>query len=89
MERKSSSTNPTSMAYKNAIEQLGLKEYQNADLVVGFGRRNPNAQRGRERRGKKKKNKNARFFWVPRSWVVTAAKNYTWIFFKIRSQSTL
>lgn len=26
MERKSSSTNPTSMAYKNAIEQLGLKD---------------------------------------------------------------
>ena len=51
-----------SMFGEDLSEQLGLKEYQNADLVVGFGRRNPNAQRGRERRGKKKKNKNARFF---------------------------
>eukprot|EP00943_MAST-04B_sp_MAST-4B-sp1_P005993 g5993.t1 len=51
-----------SMFGEDLSQQLGLKEYQNAELTVGFGRRNPNAQRGRERRGKKKKNKNARFF---------------------------
>ena len=51
-----------SMFGEDLSQQLGLKEYQNSELIVGFGRRNPNAQRGRERRGKKKKNKNARFF---------------------------
>lgn len=33
---------------------LGLAVNKSADIVVGHGRKNPNAARGRERRGKKK-----------------------------------
>ena len=43
-------------------KQFGLNQYATTGLTVGVGRRNPNAQRGRERRGKKKKNKNGRYF---------------------------
>ena len=40
---------------EQATEGFDLRKLQGADVVVGFGRKNPNEQRGRERRGKKKK----------------------------------
>lgn len=32
---------------------VGLTVSRSADIVVGYGRKNPNSARGRERRGKK------------------------------------
>ena len=44
-----------SMFGEQATEGFNLKKLQGAEVVVGFGRKNPNEQRGRERRGKQKK----------------------------------
>ncbi|TMW58513.1 hypothetical protein Poli38472_010072 [Pythium oligandrum] len=41
---------------ENMAHDLGVKAEKNTSIVVGYGRMNPNAQRGRERRGKKKRN---------------------------------
>ncbi|DAZ93062.1 TPA: hypothetical protein N0F65_009736 [Lagenidium giganteum] len=41
---------------ENVAHDLGVKAEKQSSIVVGYGRMNPNAQRGRERRGKKKKN---------------------------------
>ena len=46
---------------KDASDLLGANYRRpRPDVVVGHGRKNPNSQRGRERRGKKKKNPNRR-----------------------------
>ena len=44
-----------SMFGEQATVGFNLKKLLGAVVVVGFGRKNPNEQRGRERRGKKKK----------------------------------
>lgn len=41
---------------ENVAHDLGVKAEKQTSLVVGYGRMNPNAQKGRERRGKKKRN---------------------------------
>jgi RNA-binding protein NOB1 len=41
---------------ENVAHDLGVKAERQTNIVVGYGRMNPNAQKGRERRGKKKKN---------------------------------
>lgn len=41
---------------ENMAHDLGVKAEKQTDIVVGYGRMNPNAQKGRERRGKKKRN---------------------------------
>lgn len=41
---------------ENVAHDLGVKAEKQTTLVVGYGRMNPNAQKGRERRGKKKRN---------------------------------
>nr|CCA19989.1 RNAbinding protein NOB1 putative [Albugo laibachii Nc14]CCA23297.1 RNAbinding protein NOB1 putative [Albugo laibachii Nc14] len=41
----------------HVAQELGVEAERAASLQVGYGRMNPNAQRGRERRGKKKSNK--------------------------------
>ncbi|KAJ0402874.1 hypothetical protein P43SY_000488 [Pythium insidiosum] len=41
---------------ENVAHDLGVKAEKHSSIVVGFGRMNPNAQKGRERRGKKKRN---------------------------------
>ena len=38
---------------KNITGDVGMTISRSADIVVGYGRKNPNAARGRERRGKK------------------------------------
>ena len=40
--------------FADATNDTASKRVQGRDVVVGFGRRNPNAQKGRERRGQKK-----------------------------------
>lgn len=40
--------------------ELGHRRVKGADVVVGVGRRNPNARKGRERRGQKKKKQGRR-----------------------------
>jgi RNA-binding protein NOB1 len=42
-----------SMFGEHITENVGLTINKAPDLVVGYGRKNPNSQRGRERRGKK------------------------------------
>lgn len=46
----------TMFADCNSADLLAPSKSIGADVVVGFGRRNPNAAKGRERRGAKKKN---------------------------------
>ncbi|KAG6615505.1 RNA-binding protein NOB1 [Phytophthora cinnamomi] len=41
---------------ENVAHDLGVKAERQTSIVVGYGRMNPNAQKGRERRGKKKRN---------------------------------
>ncbi|RLN68261.1 hypothetical protein BBJ29_000844 [Phytophthora kernoviae] len=41
---------------ENVAHDLGVKAERQTGIVVGYGRMNPNAQKGRERRGKKKRN---------------------------------
>lgn len=41
---------------ENVAHDLGVKAEKQNGLQVGYGRMNPNAQKGRERRGKKKRN---------------------------------
>lgn len=41
---------------EHVAHDLGVKAEKHASIVVGYGRMNPNAQKGRERRGKKKRN---------------------------------
>lgn len=41
---------------ENVAHDLGVKAEKHSSIVVGYGRMNPNAQKGRERRGKKKRN---------------------------------
>jgi RNA-binding protein NOB1 len=41
---------------ENVAHDLGVKAEKQTGIVVGYGRMNPNAQKGRERRGKKKRN---------------------------------
>eukprot|EP00752_Nemacystus_decipiens_P001421 g1401.t1 len=43
----------SSMFGENITGNVGLTVSKSADIVVGYGRKNPNAVRGRERRGKK------------------------------------
>ena len=40
---------------QHVLDSLGMRVGAGSNVVVGMGRKNPNAQRGRERRGKKKK----------------------------------
>lgn len=47
-----------SMFGPGITESLGLRVAEGTNVVVGYGRKNPNARRGRERRGAKKRNKN-------------------------------
>ncbi|GBG29323.1 RNA-binding protein NOB1 [Hondaea fermentalgiana] len=50
-------SNSTSMFGEHVTESLGLKlsGQSDAGIRIGYGRQNPNAAKGRERRGKKKK----------------------------------
>ncbi|TDH70408.1 hypothetical protein CCR75_000378 [Bremia lactucae] len=41
---------------ENVAHDLGVKAEKQTTIRVGYGRMNPNAQKGRERRGKKKRN---------------------------------
>lgn len=41
---------------ENVAHDLGVKAERQTSITVGYGRMNPNAQKGRERRGKKKRN---------------------------------
>lgn len=41
---------------ESVAHDLGVKAEKQTSIVVGYGRMNPNAQKGRERRGKKKRN---------------------------------
>ncbi|RQM13911.1 hypothetical protein DD237_006023 [Peronospora effusa] len=41
---------------ENVAHDLGVKAEKQTCITVGYGRMNPNAQKGRERRGKKKRN---------------------------------
>ncbi|KAL4157633.1 hypothetical protein PRNP1_006650 [Phytophthora ramorum] len=41
---------------ENVAHDLGVKAERQTGITVGYGRMNPNAQKGRERRGKKKRN---------------------------------
>eukprot|EP00938_MAST-03A_sp_MAST-3A-sp1_P005264 g5264.t1 len=50
----------SSMFGEGITESLGMRVAAGTNVVVGYGRQNPNARRGRERRGAKKKNKNRR-----------------------------
>ena len=43
----------SSMFGEDITGNVGLTVSKSADIVVGYGRKNPNATRGRERRGKK------------------------------------
>ncbi|CAM9780911.1 unnamed protein product [Scytosiphon promiscuus] len=43
----------SSMFGEDITGNVGLTVSRSADIVVGYGRKNPNATRGRERRGKK------------------------------------
>ena len=43
-----------SMFGEDILGSVGLKLSKTSDIVVGFGNRNPNSQKVRERRGKKK-----------------------------------
>ena len=45
----------TSMFGEHVTESFGLSLTQSKGVKVGYGRRNKNAMKGRERRGKKKK----------------------------------
>ena len=47
-------TMTTMFADCNSADLMAPRSTVGADVVVGFGRRNPNAMKGRERRGKKK-----------------------------------
>ena len=42
-----------SMFGEHITESIGLTINKSPELIVGMGRKNPNSQRGRERRGKK------------------------------------
>ena len=50
----------SSMFGEGITESLGMRVAAGTNVVVGYGRQNPNARRGRERRGAKRKNKNRR-----------------------------
>ena len=50
----------SSMFGEGITESLGMRVAAGTNVVVGYGRQNPNARKGRERRGAKKKNKNRR-----------------------------
>lgn len=43
----------SSMFGEDITGNVGLTVSRSADIVVGYGRKNPNSARGRERRGKK------------------------------------
>ena len=45
---------------EHVLGSMGMRVGAGSNLVVGMGRKNPNSQRGRERRGKKKKKKTQR-----------------------------
>ncbi len=47
-------TTSTMFADCNSADLMAPRSVVGAEVVVGFGRRNPNAMKGRERRGKKK-----------------------------------
>jgi RNA-binding protein NOB1 len=47
-------TTATMFADCNSADLMAPRSVIGADVVVGFGRRNPNSRKGRERRGKKK-----------------------------------
>ena len=40
---------------EHVSQELGLNRRDSSDIPIGYGRKNPNAQKGRERRGKKKR----------------------------------
>lgn len=52
--RTKTETMTTMFADCNSADLMAARSVVGADVVVGFGRRNPNALKGRERRGKKK-----------------------------------
>ncbi|RHY13491.1 hypothetical protein DYB32_010924, partial [Aphanomyces invadans] len=43
---------------EHVAHDLGVKAEKQTAITVGYGRMNPNAQKGRERRGKKKRSAN-------------------------------
>ncbi|CAM9372737.1 unnamed protein product [Chrysoparadoxa australica] len=51
---KRSTKNVRSMFDEQITMTMGMNVTKSADVKVGYGRKNPNAQRGRERRGKKR-----------------------------------
>lgn len=55
MRKKKAAT--TKLAEATAGDFLAPRHASSSEVVVGYGRRNPNAMKGRERRGAKKKNK--------------------------------
>jgi RNA-binding protein NOB1 len=56
-QRARGKSTKNSMFGEEISEQFGKQVLTGSDLVVGFGRKNPNAQKGRERRGKKGRGK--------------------------------
>ncbi|KAG9403674.1 Nin1 binding protein [Aphanomyces cochlioides] len=56
-QRQKSSAKVLKSAFgEHVAHDLGVKAEKQTSITVGYGRMNPNAQKGRERRGKKKRN---------------------------------
>jgi RNA-binding protein NOB1 len=56
-QRAQKKTSSVSMFGEDVNDAMGLSLKGNSQIKVGFGSQNPNAKKGRERRGAKKKNK--------------------------------